>query len=117
MNATFFPAVFLLACISEPMEGQQVPAVDQNFPYLVTFGNKADKSWGDDDFEQTFFFAIPQTFNQPIYIRVFDPDAGGTIDENRGGFNTKTRFTLYGGKGAHSDPDARKQDPVGNFRS
>lgn len=99
------------------MNAQQAPATEQGFPYLVTFGNKADKSWGDDDFVQTFFFAVPQSFNQPVYIRVYDPDAGGTIDENRGGFNTKTRFTVYGGPGAHSNPDARKQDPVGNFRS
>jgi len=96
---------------------QQVPAVDQNFPYLVTFGNKAEKSWGDDDFVQVFFFCVPQASNQPLYIRVYDPDAGGKTDENRGGFNTKTRFTVYGGAGAHSNPDAKKQDPVGTFRS
>ncbi|HLG03242.1 MAG TPA: hypothetical protein VI731_06580 [Bacteroidia bacterium] len=96
---------------------QQVPAIEQNFPYLVTFGNKADKSWGDDDFVQTFFFSIPVSCNSAIYIRVFDPDIGGFADENRGGFNTKTRFTIYGGKGAHSTPDAKKQDPIGNFRS
>jgi hypothetical protein len=72
---------------------------------------------GDDDFVQTFFFTVPQSCNQAIYIRVYDPDAGGKVDENRGGFNTKTRFTVYGGTGAHSNPDARKHNPVGNFRS
>jgi hypothetical protein len=113
---------FLLFCFlgtfaPDKIFSQQVPAVDQNFPYLVTFGNKADKSWGDDDFVQTFFFSVPQSCNQAIYIRVYDPDAGGKVDENRGGFNTKTRFTVYGGVGAHSNPDARKQDPVGNYKS
>ncbi|MEO5644799.1 MAG: hypothetical protein ABIQ40_14915 [Bacteroidia bacterium] len=99
------------------MFAQPAPALDQNFPYLVTFGNKAEKSWGDDDFEQTFFFSVPASCSQPVYIRVFDPNVGGKIDENRGGFNTKTKFTVYGGTGAHSNPDARKHDPVGNFRS
>ncbi len=107
----------LICLFAGKLAAQQVPATDQNFPYLVTFGNKAEKSWGDDDFVQTFFFCVPQTSTQPIYIRVYDPDAGGTADENRGGYDTRTRFTVYGGSGAHSNPDARKQDPVGNFRS
>lgn len=114
-----FTSLLVLACALVPAvsPAQQVPAVDQNFPYLVTFGNKADKSWGDDDFVQVFFFSVPQTCNQALYIRVYDPDAGGKVDENRGGFDTKTRFTVYGGPGAHSNPDAKKFDPVGNFRS
>jgi hypothetical protein len=99
------------------MFAQPAPAVDQNFPYLVTFGNKAEKKWGDDDFVQAFFFSVPVACNQPVYIRVFDPNVGGLIDENRGGFDTKTKFTVYGGAGTHSNPDARKPDPVGNFRS
>jgi len=101
----------------EETYGQQVPMIDQNFPYLVTFGNKAQKSWGDDDFTEVFFFSVPQTCNQAIYIRVFDPDVGGKVDENRGGFDTKTRFSVYGGAGAHSNPDAQKYNPEGNFRS
>src|SRR5688572_8518196 len=110
--------LFVATCVVlVKLNAQQVPATDQNFPFLVTFGNKADKSWGDDDFEQTFFFCVPQTSTQPIYIRVFDPDAGGKCDEMRGTFDTQTRFSVYGGVGAHSNPDARKQDPVGNFKS
>lgn len=115
MNRFIFPIIICL--FAGKLAAQQVPANDQNFPFLVTFGNKAEKSWGDDDFVQTFFFCVPQTSTQPIYIRVYDPDAGGMADENRGGYDTRTRYTVYGGSGAHSNPDARKQDPVGNFRS
>jgi hypothetical protein len=115
MKKTSLVLVFCLAALS--MVAQRVPAADQNFPFLVTFGNKAEKSWGDDDFVQIFFFCVPQTSTQPIYIRVFDADAGGKNDENRGGFNTQTKFSVYGGAGAHSNPDARKQDPVGSFKS
>ncbi len=108
--------ILVFSLLGSTIYGQQVPALDQNFPFLVTFGNGADKSWGDDDFVQTFFFCIPKSSNQPLYIRVFDADAGGGCDENKGGFNTTTRFTVYGGEGCHSNADARKQDPVGNFR-
>jgi hypothetical protein len=112
ITATLLCFGFIPALIAQP-----VPALDSNFPYLVTFGNKADKSWGDDDYVQTFFFSVPVSCNQAIYIRVYDPNVGGKIDENRSGFDTKTKFTVYGGTGAHSNPDARKPDPVGNFRS
>ncbi len=96
---------------------QPVPAHDENIPYLVTFGPDACTSWGDDDFSQTFFFLIPESHTDPVYIKVFDPDTGGSVDEINGYWNTKTNFSVYGGEGAHSDPDAREVDPKGNYRS
>lgn len=115
MLKTLLTCILILTVSDIP--AQRVPASDQNFPFLVTFGNQAEKSWGDDDFVQIFFFCVPQNCTQPLYIRVFDPEAGGKNDENRGGFDTQTRFSVYGGSGAHSNPDARKQDPAGNFKS
>lgn len=96
---------------------QSAPAEDENIPYLVTFGAQADKSWGDDDFCQIFFFMVPKTHNVPFYIRVFDPDTGGELDEQKGEFNTTVKFSVYGGKGSWSDPDAKSVDPKGNFES
>ncbi|UKN01147.1 hypothetical protein K6119_15565 [Paracrocinitomix mangrovi] len=96
---------------------QAVPATEENIPYLVTFGNKGDKSWGDDDFSQTFFFVIPKTHKDPVYIRVYDPGVGGTIDEKKGEWNTKTKFSVYGGKGCVTEKDARASNPIGNYKS
>ncbi len=96
---------------------QPAPAPDENIPFLVTFGPGACPSWGDDDYSQTFFFMVPASQTQPVYIRVFDPGVGGEHDELNGFWNTKTNFSVYGGKGAHSDPDAREVDPAGNYRS
>ncbi|MCB0759837.1 MAG: hypothetical protein KDC01_15370 [Flavobacteriales bacterium] len=96
---------------------QPVPASDENIPWLVTFGSNSLTSWGDDDFCQTFFFVVPKTTIVPIYVRVFDPDCSGAIDEAKGEFNTITSFSVYGGKGCISEPDARETDPVGNYRS
>ncbi|MFL5764948.1 MAG: hypothetical protein ACJ77K_13475 [Bacteroidia bacterium] len=96
---------------------QQVPAVEENIPFLVTFGKDGDKSWGDDDFSQTYFFVIPQFQVQPLYIRVFDPETSGENDEKKGEYNTKTRFTVYGGKSCFTNKDVRLQDPGGNYRS
>lgn len=96
---------------------QSAPAKDENIPYLVTFGAESDKSWGDYDFCQIFFFRIPLTYSEPFYIRVFDPDTGGSLDEQKGAFNTTIRFSIYGGKGAWIEKDAESVDPIGKFES
>lgn len=96
---------------------QQIPAVEENIPFLVTFGKSGDKSWGDDDFSQTFFFVIPKFQAQPIYIRVYDPEISGDNDEKKLDYNTKTRFTVYGGKTCFTDKAVRLSDPGGNYKS
>ena len=110
-------ALLLLGFYIFPAWTQSAPAEEENIPYLVTFGGQADKSWGDDDFCQIFFIQIPTTQTQPIYIRVFDPDTGGELDEGKGEFNTKVRFSVYGGAGCYSHKDAQNVDPIGNYKS
>ena len=99
------------------VKNQPVPAGDENIPYLMTFGPKAERSWGDDDFSQTFFFRIPKDFKDPIYIKVYDPDIGGSIDEINGVWDTKTTFSVYGGKECYTNKDAIETQPVGNYKS
>ncbi len=107
-----FVLIFSLSGQSQP-----VPANEENIPFLVTFGKDSDKSWGDDDFCQVFFFVIPETYKDPIYIRVFDPGSSGKHDEKKGAYNTKTTFSVYGGKGAVTNKDARLPNPVGEYKS
>ncbi len=108
--------IFLIIT-STILPAQPIPSTDEKIPFICTFSKQADKNWGDDDFVQTFFFVIPETYKKPIYIRVFDPDNGGMYDENHNQFNSKTKFSVYGGNKAHSDPDAKSPDPKGNFKS
>lgn len=96
---------------------QPVPAGDENIPFLMTFGNKAETSWGDDDFSQTFFFLIPETFTEPVFIRVFDPDIGGDNDEINGTWDTRMEYSVYGGKESYTHKDAQETDPKGNYKS
>lgn len=97
--------------------GQQIPAAEENIPYLVTFGKEGAQSWGDDDFSQTFFFVVPKYQTQPIYIRVYDPETSGSNDEKKEEYNSKTKFTVYGGKTAFTALDVRSDQPKGNYRS
>jgi hypothetical protein len=96
---------------------QQVPAVEENIPFLVTFGKEGEKSWGDDDFSQTYFFVIPKFQIQSVYIRVFDAETSGEFDEKKGEFNTKTKFSVYGGKESFTEKDVRLKDPGGKYKS
>lgn len=96
---------------------QQVPSVEENISYIVTFSKEADKSWGDDDFVQTFFLSIPAERKDPFYVRIYDPEVSGKLDENKLGFNSRTKFSVYGGKGNYSNPDATKTNPEGDYKS
>jgi hypothetical protein len=95
--------------VSARLSAQPVPGKDENIPFLVTFGKDGKTSWGDDTFFQTYFFSIPSDFKQQIYIRVFDPDCGGENDEIQGEFNTKTMFSVYGGKGVDPEKNTESQ--------
>ncbi len=96
---------------------QPVPAIDENIPHLVTFGGNGDKAWGDDDFCQIIFFSVPESYEQPVFIRVYDPDTGGDIDEQKGEWDTSMRYSVYGGEGACSEEDARRHNLEGNYLS
>ncbi|MFT4545097.1 MAG: hypothetical protein ACI9CU_002084 [Polaribacter sp.] len=98
-------------------EAQPVPPADSNIPFLVTFGKQASQNYGDDDFSQVFFLSIPANETDPFYIRVFDPDIGGQYDEIYGAPDTKSKFSIYGGKGAWSNPDAQQTSPQGNYKA
>lgn len=113
------PFILLLSIFIsfQKSSAQPVPGEDENIPFLVTFGSDALKSWGDDDFCQVFFLAIPFTQKTPFYIRVYDPDCGGKFDEIYGAEDTKTKFSVYGGLGAFTDKDAQNINPIGNYKS
>jgi hypothetical protein len=77
---------------------------------LVTFGTAPTSPGnGDNDQVQVVFFEIPDTVTDTLYIRILDPDVGGSgaFDEQQGSWNTATNFGLYGGSGAY-DPAARR---------
>ena len=114
----FFLHLFLFEVINPCLvRAQPVPALEENIPFLVTFGKKSASSYGDDDNIQIFFLRIPPTYKKPLYIRVFDPEVGGSNDEIYGSPDTKTKFAVYGGTGAFSNPDAKNIHPKGNFNS
>lgn len=105
----------LILFFCESLFSQAIPAKNENIPYLVTFGNKAVKGWGDDDFNQIVFFSIPPEQKAPFFIRIYDPNVGGKLDESKGGFNSTTKFSLYG-SGCFSKKDEENKDPVGNYK-
>ncbi|HCM75134.1 MAG TPA: hypothetical protein DIS90_02035 [Cytophagales bacterium] len=96
---------------------QRVPNEVENIDYLITYGAQAPLSRGDDDHVQILFFSVPYNYKSPVYIRVYDPDTGGTHDEIHGSANTKVKFAVYGGNEAFSNKDAQKINPTGKYNS
>ncbi|MEP4533764.1 MAG: hypothetical protein ABJ004_11820 [Cyclobacteriaceae bacterium] len=118
MKLIFKVSIYILTMlVSTGLAAQRVPNEVENVDFLVTFSKESPLSWGDDDYTQTFFFIVPYSFTEPVYIRVFDPDIGGEHDEPKNAFNSITKYSIYGGDGAHTDPDAQEIDPIGNFKS
>jgi len=109
--------IVIALSITQYTLAQEVPGEFEFIEFLSTFGAGAEPGWGDDDHVQTFFFIVPKSYVKPVYIRVYDPDTGGSHDEPNNEFNTKTKFSVYAGQGTHAHPDARKIDPVGNYKS
>jgi hypothetical protein len=117
-KCTYFLVVFYALLLSTNNAwSQAVPSAQENIPYLVTFGANSDHSWGDDDFSQTIFFMVPKSQTSPLYVRIFDPEVFGELDEVNQGWNTKMKYSVYGGKGAYSEKDARNVNPIGNYKS
>lgn len=113
----YFCIIFFAFAALCPVSSQSAPAVDENIPYLMTFGGNAVTSWGDDDFCQIFFWVVPASQKQPVYLRVFDPDTGGSLDELKADFNTVVSFSIYGGERCWSDTAAQSIRPSGSFKS
>ncbi|MDQ3046556.1 MAG: hypothetical protein M3R27_03340 [Bacteroidota bacterium] len=114
LNFRFLLSILLFSIHSY---AQQVPAVEENISNLVTFGKDGEQSWGDDDFSQTFFFIIPKFQVGSVYIRVFDAETSGENDEKKMDYNTKTKYTIYGGKSCFTARDVRHNQPQGNYKS
>ena len=104
-------------CICWNVKSQLVPSSYENIDHLMTFSKESSKSWGDDDFVQIYFFSVPKEHVGNLYIRVFDPNCSGLMDQANGSFNSKTKFSVYGGKEAFNHPSARKVDPVRGYDS
>ncbi|MDX9728573.1 MAG: hypothetical protein RBT50_04865 [Bacteroidales bacterium] len=110
--------IMILAATSARVNAQEVPGPDENVPFLMTFGKEGGvTSWGDDDFSQTFFFALPKDYKEPFYIRVYDPEIGGKTDELNNFWNTRMMYSIYGGKGCYTHPEANGINPKGNYKS
>ncbi len=107
----------ILALNTNSIQAQITPSSYEKIDYLITFGKNADKTWGDDDYTQVHFFVVPAAIKTPVYIRVFDPQIGGQYDTKNGSFDSKTSFSLYGGKHCFSKKEAQQVDPVNGYDS
>ncbi len=117
MKKNFLSTLTILFISINILPSQHIPAAEENIDYLITFGKFSPADWGDDDHCQIFFLMLPEDHKNPFFIRIFDPDVCGLHDEERGTFDTKVKFSIYGGAGAYSNPAAQHVDPLPGYES
>jgi len=113
---------FLLTCLfliaAGTTSAYQVPSLKENgIEFFYVFGKDGKPGYGSDDNVLILFAAIPDTYQDNILIKIFDPNVGERYDEREGKWSTSTRFSIYGGKGAYSDSRSRVVRPVSGYDS
>ncbi len=88
---------------------------------FVTYGADANPNEGDYDFNQAFFIKVDKSFDDSLIVSLYDVDCSGKNDVafNKE-FNSKFKFSLYGGLGAFtsrldSNLDSRKGELIKEF--
>lgn len=84
---------------------------------FVTYGNMTVNQYDGAIRSQTVFFYVPDQHTGDLYLRVFDPDCGGSFDRPDGLWETNTLFEVYGGDGSISGEDARGTMPLGSYKA
>lgn len=81
--------------------------------FFSLYGPDASSSSGDYNHVQAIYFDIPESYDKPFYLRIFDADIGGYLDQRVGDrFNTSMRYVVLGGESASktygANPDSRR---------
>ena len=115
MNTKIWQIMFFALLVSVSVISAQ-QTVD-----FVTYGADANPNEGDYDFEQTFFIKVDKSFNDSLIVSLYDVDCSGKNDVafNKE-FNSKFKFSLYGGLGtftskSNSNLDSHKGELIKEF--
>jgi hypothetical protein len=99
---------------SNPAPGPTQPGDINNSHAMYVCGPDGLAVAGREDSLLINFYRVPADTKEEILIHVFDPGSGGTVDRGDAwpGSVTRTRFTVYGGKGAYSHPKSQTKRPI-----
>lgn len=96
----------------ETAPGKLFPGGINNCSYFYVFGPRGRRSAGREDSVMVAFYRFPSGTFGPVSIHVFDPGVEGARDRRSWGRKTTTEFTVYGGRGTHSDPISKTARPT-----
>jgi PKD repeat protein len=94
----------LLAVLLASLPAAAPGVCAQPAPLMVVYGPEAPTREGDADHMERLYLSVPADLEDRIYLRIFDPEPGGTHDTRygRSPTTTTTLFRLSGGDGAYS---------------
>jgi len=99
---------------SDPLPGgaKIIPTKYNNIDYLYVYGPRGKKTSGAEDSLQIIFYRVPRNSANEVTLFVYDPGSTGSLDKKSlFGKKTTTRFSVYGGSGAYSDPRSQSVIP------
>lgn len=81
---------------------------------FVTYGANGNPKEGDNDFKQIFFIVIDEDCDDSLTVELFDIDCFGENDKAfNQQFNSKFKFSLFGGEKAYSVKSITSESPRG----
>ncbi len=91
-----------------------IPGDYNNLDYFYVFGPGAKRRDGRDDGSQILFYRFRRSAVENVSIYVYDPGVGGRMDRSDDFTmsRSQTRYTVYGGAGALSDPASQSIVPA-----
>lgn len=90
-----FTFIFLMMTAISESTAQQARGL-----FFGVFGQDAPANRGDYNHSQLIYIEIPEFETKPVYLRIFDAEVGGYLDERHGTFDSETRFIVLGGNSA-----------------
>ncbi|MDO8602603.1 MAG: PKD domain-containing protein [Candidatus Omnitrophota bacterium] len=104
---TLFLAIIAIVFLSLVLVRQglcyRVPTEQSNVEYFYVFGADGKKTYGAMRNEpQVVFIKVPVSYKGSVQISVYDPECSGSIDEKSDQWDTVTKFSILGGKGAYT---------------
>jgi len=114
-KVTFLFIFFILFIFFNFCFSYQIPTEENGLDFFYTFGKGGCSGYGADDNIFILFIAVPYSAEENVLIKIFDPNVKERHDERDGEWDTSTKFSVFGGKGAFTDSRSRIAHPTKDY--
>lgn len=88
--------LMVASLLPNPGFAYEVPRQDSKTKYFYVFGPEGNVLDGKESDEFRLFIDLPAATEEPLTIKIFDPNTGGVLDAGVAPWNTKMEFSVSG---------------------